>query len=122
MRRLAARWWSLRPWASPRKNTSGDRQMKVLHAIRAATRPQHETLQARWDLVRGLLRLEGRRRIVRAIHEVHAPSEVVLLPWLTGLTDLDYEQRLKTPLLQADLRALGAPEPESAWSAAQLPQ
>jgi len=86
--------------------------LKVLDEIRAATRRQHKSLEDEWDLVRALLRVDGRYRIVRALYEVHAPSELALLPWLTGLSDLGYEQRLKAPLLQADLRALGASESE----------
>jgi heme oxygenase len=96
--------------------------MELLDEIRAATRLQHKSLEGEWDLVPGLLRVQDRCTILRALYQVHAPSELALLPWLTGLPDLGYRQRLKAPLLRADLKDLGASEPDLIWPAEQLPQ
>lgn len=81
--------------------------MSILTAVRAATRPLHDALEADLDMVARLTTLAGRRQVLAAFLGIYAPAEQALAPLLAPLPGLDYPQRLKAPRLRADLAALG---------------
>lgn len=83
----------------------------VLSRLRAQTRSSHEALEADLDIFRHLADDEGRRRLARLFHGLHAGAEAVLRPWLTLVPGLDYEARRRRPLLDRDLAHFGEAPP-----------
>lgn len=81
--------------------------MSILTAVRAATRPLHDALEADLDMVSRLTTEAGRRQVLAAFLGIYEPAEQTLAPLLAPLPALDYPQRLKAPRLRADLADLG---------------
>lgn len=79
--------------------------MSALAAIRTATAAAHEELEAGLDVFARLSDRDRHVALMRAFHGLYEAAESVLS---ARLPDLDYGERLKTPILRADLRALGA--------------
>jgi len=88
--------------------------LSVLERLREATRPAHERLEERLDMLSKLHSVEQRRTLAAAFHRLHAGMERELAPWLAEVDGLDFEDRRRSRLLDADLAALGAPAPEPA--------
>ena len=80
----------------------------AIERLRAATRESHETLEARLDVLGRMATLEGRKALAERFHALHAGMEAALAPHLEEVPDLDFAVRRRTPLLQADLKALDA--------------
>jgi heme oxygenase len=90
--------------------------------LKAETREEHALLEASLDLLNPRLTRPAYASILERFFGCYAPLEAVLRSvdgW--GEYGLDLTLRLKTPLLEADLLALGRPSPEalpvcSAWA------
>lgn len=80
----------------------------ALERLREATRESHETLEARLDVLGRMATLDGRKALAERFHALHAGMEAALAPHLAEIADLDFAARRRTPLLEADLQALGA--------------
>lgn len=78
----------------------------VLDRLRHATRESHERLEARLGIMTQIETLEGRRRLVRGFHSLHAGVDAAIAPMLAGMEGLDYAQRRRGDLLDADLAVL----------------
>ncbi len=81
----------------------------VLSRLRAETRSRHDEIERALDLMSEALTLPVYRRRLERFHGFYRPVEN-LLASLGGWPDrgLDLEARRKTPLLEADLQALGS--------------
>lgn len=79
----------------------------ALERLRGATRELHETLETRLDVLSRMESLEGRRLLAERFHALHAGMETALGPQLEDVPGLDFASRRRTPLLEADLAALG---------------
>ncbi|CAN7551682.1 biliverdin-producing heme oxygenase [Phenylobacterium sp. LjRoot164] len=79
----------------------------VLERLREATRPAHERLEERLDILARMQSLDGRRALAARFHSLHAGMETVLEPWLADVAGLDFSARRRTRSLEADLAALG---------------
>lgn len=75
----------------------------VLSRLRAETRTAHEALETDLDIFRHLGSEEGRRRLARRFHGLHAGAEAALGPWLSPVPGLDYDTRRRGPALDRDL-------------------
>ena len=85
--------------------------LSVLERLREATRPAHERLEERLDMLSKLGSVEQRRTLAAAFHRLHAGMERELAPWLADLDGLDFDDRRRSLVLDADLAALGATAP-----------
>ena len=81
----------------------------LLVRLRAETRAEHDAIEHALNLTDGRLTLEGYRQRVEQFYGFYKPLEERMLvregwisPWL------DINERVKTPLLAADLKALGS--------------
>ncbi|MFO1128999.1 MAG: biliverdin-producing heme oxygenase [Rhodospirillales bacterium] len=81
--------------------------MSVVEELRRATKPLHEDLEDRLDIVGRLITATERRSVLCGFLAVYSVAEAALLPHLRTVPDLDFERRLKLPALRDDLRALG---------------
>lgn len=82
----------------------------LLARLRADTRAEHEAIEQTLDLMDGDLTLDRYRRRIEQFYGYYRPLEEALLArraWLSPW--LEVVDRLKTPLLAADLVALGRP-------------
>ena len=86
----------------------------VLSRLRAETRAEHDAIEAALDLTGDGLTRDGYRRVLERFYGFYAPLEPAIRA-VGGWADrgLDLDARRKTPLLEADLRALGADAPAS---------
>ena len=94
----------------------------VLERLRAETRPQHDAIETALDLTSGTLTLGTYRRTLARFHGFYRPLEVGVQA-VGGWADrgLDLAERWKTPLLEADLRALGVDDPAALPVCTDLP-
>lgn len=83
----------------------------VLTALRNATRDAHARLEQDLDTLSAVATPQGRRQVARGFHGLHAGAEMALAPLLSSVPGLDYHQRLRRPLLDADLAVLGVAQP-----------
>ncbi len=81
--------------------------MTVLDDIRRATKPKHHALECGLDVFRRLECAASHRALMGAYYSLYAPAEAALASYLTPLPGLCFGDRLKTPTLLRDLRALG---------------
>lgn len=89
--------------------------MRILHArLRTETRPWHDRLEVGLDLAGRLDSLTEYRRLMEDFLGFYRPVETALakVPWEDA--DALCAPRRKTPLLEADLRALGVSDFEIA--------
>ena len=86
----------------------------VLGALRSATGPLHDALEARTQALSRLLCREGRAGYVAALYSAYAPLEAALEPWLIDEAGLDFAGRRKLSFLAEDLEALGRAAPPDA--------
>ena len=80
----------------------------ILNALREATRPLHDKLDHCMPVTDPGLTLEGYANILKNFYGIYAPLEAQLMglaPWLNALPD--YPDRLRLPMLDQDLDALG---------------
>jgi len=84
----------------------------VLERLRAETRPQHDAIETALNLTGGTVTLGTYRQTLARFYGFYRPLEVGLQT-VGGWADrgLDLNERWKTPLLEADLRALGVDDP-----------
>lgn len=80
----------------------------IMPRLKEATRPHHEAIEARIDVFRMGNTIEGYRRVLERFLGYYEPVEAAFarIPGWEGV-GLDRVERRKTPLLIADLRALG---------------
>jgi len=80
--------------------------------LRTETRPQHQAIEAALDLTSETLKLDAYLRTLERFYGFYRPLEIGVQA-VGGWADrgLDLPGRSKTPLLEADLRALGVGEP-----------
>lgn len=85
----------------------------ILTRLKFETRPEHEAIEAALGLTDRTLTHAAYRRTLERFYGFYRPLEVELQATL-GLAGhrLDLTERLKTPFLDADLRALGVESPE----------
>lgn len=89
----------------------------LLVRLRSETRAEHDAIEHALNLTDGQLSLDGYRRRIEQFYGFYRPLEQKMLerkawfsPWL------DIGERLKTPLLAADMTALGsAPAASLPW-------
>ena len=81
--------------------------MDALQRLRASTRALHERLERRLPLLSPTLALPEYTRLLAAFHGFYRPLEAQLDPIASRLASLDWPQRRKTHLLEADLAVLG---------------
>ncbi|WP_375743198.1 biliverdin-producing heme oxygenase [Corallococcus interemptor] len=82
--------------------------MELLQRLKTETRPHHERTEGVVRLMDAHLTPAGYQRQLESFHGLYAPLEALLAAPLTALEpELDWEARWKTPLLEADLRAMG---------------
>lgn len=84
----------------------------VLARLKAETRADHDAIEAALNLAGGSLTRDRYRRVLRRFHGFYRPLEAGI--WALGgwtARGLDPPERAKTPLLEADLRALGEGDP-----------
>jgi heme oxygenase len=79
----------------------------ALDQLRKATRPLHDALEARLDIVGRLADPERRLELLARLYGFHEPAETALSPILRFIPLLRFEARRKTPFLARDLAALG---------------
>lgn len=90
-----------------RGEVKGVMAQTALERLRAATRESHETLETRLDVLGRMATLDGRKVLAERFHALHAGMEAALAPHLKEIPDLDFAARRRTPLLEADMQALG---------------
>jgi heme oxygenase len=83
--------------------------------LRDATRPEHDRLERRVDILTRISEPMARRALVEGFYSLHRDLEAALAPWLSGAPGLDFAGRSRMALLKADLEGLGGrpPGPES---------
>lgn len=89
--------------------------MDVLQHLREATRPQHEAIEARVDLLRPDLSLAEYQRLLERFYGFYVPLEAKLAnaaPWEQW--DFSFAERQKARFLARDLYHLGASQGEVA--------
>ena len=94
----------------------------LLERLRSETRPHHDAIEATLDLTSEALDRDAYRRTLERFHGFYRPIEAGL--WAVGgwvERGLDITERRKTPLLEADLRALGVADPEDLPVCTDLP-
>jgi len=94
----------------------------LLERLRSETRPHHDAIEATLDLTSEALDRDAYRRTLKRFHGFYRPIEAGL--WAVGgwvERGLDITERRKTPLLEADLRALGVADPEDLPVCTDLP-
>ena len=101
---------------------SGSASIAVLARLRAETRPPHDAIETALDLTSGTLTLEAYRNTQARFHGFYRPLERGVQA-LGGWSDrgIDVAGRWKTPLLEADLRALGVDDPAALPVCTDLP-
>ncbi len=72
----------------------------MLGRLRAATGDDHQRLEERLDAVERLADPVKRLRLVQLYAALHIPAEMALAAHLSGLPDLDFDSRRRTPLLE----------------------
>ncbi|HVK06901.1 MAG TPA: biliverdin-producing heme oxygenase [Armatimonadaceae bacterium] len=77
----------------------------ILSALREHTRPQHERLEARLDILERTRALGPYRTLLERMYGFYAPVEAALAPLLREGAGWTYRE--KAPLLARDLAALG---------------
>jgi heme oxygenase len=80
--------------------------------LRAATAADHQRLEARLAVQERVADAAARAGLVVRYWRFHARAEAALAPWLGGMQGLDFEARLRTPLLRRDLADLGLEPPD----------
>ena len=93
-----------------------------LARLRTETRPQHEAIETALDLMSEALDRDAFRRTLERFFGFYRPLEAGL--WaVKGWVErgLDLTERRKTPLLEADLRALGVDKPQDLTICTDLP-
>lgn len=75
--------------------------------LREATQPDHQRLEDRLGIFTRIATPAGRRALVERFHRLHLDSEAALTPWLADVPGLEFEARLRSPLLARDLTTLG---------------
>lgn len=89
--------------------------MDILQHLREATRPQHEAIEARVDVLRPDLSLTDYRWLLERFYGFYAPLEVELLRSIQWeRLGFPFRERCKAYRLEADLRHLGATPTEIA--------
>lgn len=88
-------------------------------SLRAATRIQHQTIEADLEIMERLRTRDGLRELLRRWYGFCLPFESALNA-SEGVRDLAAE-RVKTPWLLADLAALGGSSPESILICSGIP-
>lgn len=89
----------------------------ILARLRHETRAEHHAIERVLDPTRELLTLDAYRRWLARLYGFHRPME----PRLRPIPGLDMNTRRKTSLLEADLVALGSPDPRSLAVCESLP-
>jgi len=94
----------------------------VLERLRAETRPHHDAIEKALDLTSRTLTPFTYRQTLARFHGFYRPLEVGVQA-VGGWADrgLDLAERWKTPLLEADLRALGVDDPAALPVCTDLP-
>ena len=94
----------------------------ILARLRTETRPEHDAIEGALDLMSETLRPEAYRRTLERFYGFYSPMEAAL-ERVGGWTQrgLDMVERQKSPLLEADLRALGVANPEALAVCTDLP-
>ena len=82
-------------------------RLDTLQRVRASTRALHDRLEARLPLLSPTLALPEYTRLLSAFHGFYRPLEAQLDPIASRIASLDWPQRRKTHLLEADLAVLG---------------
>lgn len=84
-----------------------------VHArLRQETAGAHARLEAEVDIFARTSDPSARADLARRFHGFHAGAEAVLEPLLGGIDGLDFAGRRRTPVIEADLRALGHALPD----------
>ena len=97
-------------------------RMHFLTRLRAETRPRHDAIEAALELTSSALTLGTYRQTLTRFYGFYGPLEAGL--WAVGgwvERGLDLTERRKTPLLEADLRALGVANPQDLPVCTDLP-
>ncbi|MCF5708281.1 biliverdin-producing heme oxygenase [Pseudomonas syringae] len=83
---------------------------KLLDALRAATRPLHVQLEERMPFFSSTLDAALYLRLLRAYYGFYVPLEAALFSSGSIPSELVPHERVKTPVLVSDLRAMGMSE------------
>jgi len=94
----------------------------ILARLRTETRPEHDAIEAALELTSETLTLDAYRRTLERSYGFYSPLEAGLAE-VGGWKErgLDLTERRKAPLLEADLRALGAADPTAVPVCTDLP-
>ncbi|MCW2993175.1 MAG: Heme oxygenase [Conexibacter sp.] len=95
------------PAAITRSHTRAPGAMATLKSVTAA---DHDRLERRFDLDRRLRSRPAYAGLLERMLGFYRPMEALLAPFAVRLDGMDYANRRKVPLLEADLRALGVPD------------
>jgi len=96
--------------------------LDLLARLRAETRVQHDAIEQVVDLTGAGLTRAGYRRRIEQFYGFYRPLEDRMLRAGHGIAPwLDFRERLKTPLLEEDLRALGDDAPGLLATCRELP-
>ncbi|UQA62556.1 biliverdin-producing heme oxygenase [Polyangium aurulentum] len=93
----------------------------VLSRLKNETRPQHEAIENALDLMSEGLTTEGYRYRLERLYGFYRPVEQRIFNLDGWPATLDLQARCKTPLLEADLRALGIASPSELPLCQDLP-
>ncbi|MBL8772825.1 MAG: biliverdin-producing heme oxygenase [Phenylobacterium sp.] len=83
----------------------------TLRRVRDATREPHQRLERRLDILRRIACADQRRELVGRFGALHVDAETALAPWLSGMAELDFEARRRSPRLARDMAVLGLRAP-----------
>ena len=93
----------------------------VLSRLKNETRPQHEAIENALDLMSEGLTTEGYRYRLERLYGFYRPVEQIVYNLDGWPAALEIQARRKTPLLEADLRALGIATPNELPRCQDLP-
>ena len=84
-----------------------DQQQQILARIKAATASAHRSVEKHFKILDPELTIPHFIAWLELLYGFYAPFEAMLQPWSEQLSAIDWQKRLKTPLLKQDLEHLG---------------
>jgi heme oxygenase len=88
--------------------------------LREATATDHQRLETRLAVHEQIASRAGRAALIARYWRFHGRAEAALAPWLSQLDGLDFEGRLRTPLIARDFADLGLDAPADAGEGAPV--
>ncbi len=79
----------------------------ILAKLKEATKQQHDGLESTVDVMNRLFSLDDYKTLLAKFYRFYSVVEPLVAAQDTAVEGFDFSQRLKTPLLEKDLAALG---------------